>query len=266
MWRKIVVLGLMGMLFSGCQKADKTGVEIITKPTAKVFINGKEAGSTPYKNDNLKAGQAEIRLVSEDREMLPWQQKVNLESYTYTVIDLQFSKDDVAGGYLLKLEPSEDKSKAGLIVGTFPDRASLTLDGVLVGFSPVNIPAITPGDHHVEIAMSGYKPIEAFVKAIPGYRLILQGQLSHDYSERSEPVSKEEVLVAEVKTVMIRIKKTETGFLRVRAESNTNSKELKKVIPGEIFEKVSESNEWTEVKLKDETTGWILSRYTELAK
>lgn len=266
MWKKVIMVGLLGMVLAGCQGADKTGIEIITKPTAKVYINGKEAGNTPYKNDSLRPGQTEIRLVPEDSEMLPWQQKVSLESYTYTVIDLQFSKEDVAGGYLLKLEPNGDKSKAGLIIGTFPDKASLTLDGELIGFSPVNMPSIPSGDHHVVVAMAGYKPIEAFVKAMPGYRLFLQGQMTHDYSVVSRPTEALENLTNEVGPEMIKIKKTETGFLRVRQEASASSKELAKINPGETYEKIGESNDWIQIKLKTGSTGWILSRYAELTK
>ena len=59
-------------------------------PTAKVYINNKEMGSTPYKNLDLKPGENEVKLVAGIRE---WKKTIDLQNNINTVIDWQFGDD-----------------------------------------------------------------------------------------------------------------------------------------------------------------------------
>jgi hypothetical protein len=64
------------------------------------------------------------------------------------------------------------------------------------------------------------------------------------------------------------IKETPTGFLRVRSEASTASKELAQVQPGEKFsivdtKKDSQERDWYQIEYSQNNMGWVLGQYAE---
>jgi hypothetical protein len=86
----------------------KSGIEIISYPPAKVFIGDKEAGMTPYKNNTLKPGEQKIKLVANGQE---WTKNVHLENGANTVINREFGDNNQNGGYVLYFETTGNKKK-----------------------------------------------------------------------------------------------------------------------------------------------------------
>ena len=262
MFKKSLILVLAAFFLGGCSLGTKkSGLEIISFPVAKVYINGKEMGMTPYKNMGLKPGENEIRLKTNNRE---WKRRVDLQNNVSTIIDWQFGDDsDGDSGYILYLEKTGEK-KASLLVNTEPDKATIKVDDQNKGLSPKKVGGIDIGDRKLTISFPGRKDLTVFMKAIESYQLIVNVKLAKEKIDIQQLINKESeltnTLTATGKAI---IKETETGWLRVREQNNNFSKEVTKVKPGESYNILEEKSEWIKIDLGSSKSGWVSASYVE---
>ena len=265
MYKKILILVLASVFLSGCSLVPKkSGLEIISYPTAKVYINNKEMGVTPYKNLDLKPGDNEVKLVAGTRE---WKKTIELQNNINTVIDWQFSDDESGdSGYILYLEKTGDK-KASLLINTTPDKATIKIDGEVKGLSPAKVSELNDGDRQLTVSFPGYKDINVFMKAIAGYQLVVDTKLTEEKEKVEQIIEPENessnsgLSVNQDKKVTI--KETETGWLKVRESNSSSSKEVSKVNPGESYTLLDEENGWYKIDLGSSGNGWISTNYAE---
>jgi len=256
MLKRVFLVLLFSFMFSGCNLVKgKSGIEIISFPSAKVYIDGTEAGMTPYKNNNLTPGKMMVKLVSKDQE---WEREVKLVKNANTVIDWEFGEDkEASGGYILYMEETGDSKKTGLIVSSIPDRAAVSIDGEIKGLSPLKLDEIGEGDKQVKISFPGHKSIDVFIRSVRKYRLIVEAVLGRE-KVVEKVVEEESDLVANVQEVLIL--ETGTGWLRTREASSSASLEKGRVLPGEKYPLVEEGEEWTKILVKGEEV-WVSSQY-----
>ena len=129
---------ISSVFLSGCLvSTKKSAIEINSYPVAKVYIDGKEMGLTPYRNRQLKPGEIEVRLIANESE---WSKKIKLQNNISTVVDWEFGKtEDESGGYVLYLEKTGDKKSAGLMINTNPNKSTVTIDNEVKGLSPMRM-------------------------------------------------------------------------------------------------------------------------------
>lgn len=261
MLKKFLILILASFFFSGCSLSPKkSGLEIMSFPIAKVYVNGKEMGSTPYKNMNLKPGENEIKLVSGSKE---WKRKIDLQNNINTVVDWQFGDDSNGdSGYVLYLEKTGDK-KASLLVNTNPDKATITIDGEVKGISPIKVSEIGEGDRQLSVSFPGYKDINIFMKAINGYQLVVNTKLATEKNNIDQIINSENTNTISSLSVAkkVTIKETETGWLKVREASSSSSKEVTRIKPGEQYVLIEEGTDWDKIDLGNGKDGWISTTY-----
>lgn len=257
MLKKFLLIIGCSIFLGGCSLIpQKSGIEVISYPTAKVFLDGKEMGMTPYKNGSLKPGEVEVKLTTNDKT---WSKKIDLQNNISTVVDWEFGKEEKdSGGYILYLEKTGDNKKSGLLVNSTPEKASISIDGEIKGFSPLRIGDIGEGDKQMTISYPGRKSINVFMRAVKNYQLVVEGTLAEDILEIPEPTPTEE-LQSNQKTVII--KDTETGWLRVRETASSASPEIAKVKPEEKYPVLDENSEWVKIDLGDGKNGWISASY-----
>lgn len=266
MLKKLAVVVICGVMMGGCSlNPKKSGIEIMSYPTAKVFIDSKEAGMTPYKNVTLKPGGVEIRLEARGSQ---WTRRVELKNNVNTVIDWEFGSDSSeSGGYLLFMEKTGDEKKSGLMLSASPDKAAAAIDGEIRGFAPMRIDDIGQGDKQVTISFPGYKSINVFVKAIKGYQLVVEAKLVLEKVAKVEDgdneLEIEPMVSAKPERGEVRIKETETGWLRVREASSSGSREIGKINPGEEYPLLDEGQGWYKIDLGEGKTGWISAKYAD---
>jgi len=250
-----MVVVFLSSLFLGACGVDKSGVEIVSKPIAKVYINGKESGMTPYKNNTLKPGEIEIKL--DDRFGNYWERKIKLESNVTSVINWSFDgvKDS---GYILSMEKTG--KDGSILVNSNPGGAMIYVDGELKINTPAKIENIDEGDKKLAISFPGYKNINLIIKVVKGYQLIVDTKLEKE--ERVENVYNISPIPARQLGSKIKIKETETGWLRVRSEANNGGTELGRALPGETYELISEVNGWYQIKFANKN-GWVSAKYAE---
>lgn len=233
-------------------------------PTAKVYINGKEVGSTPYKNLDLKPGDNEIRLTTDKRE---WKKTLELQNNINTVIDWQFGDEtDNDSGYVLYLEKT-GSNKPSLLINTVPSKATIKIDNIVRGSSPMKINEISGGDRQLTVFSPGYKSVNIFMKAISGYQLVVETKLAVEKVDVDQALQKEKEATSSGLSVeqnkKVIIKETETGWLKVRENNSASSKEVIKVKPGEQYVLLSEEKDWYKIDLGSSKSGWISATYAE---
>lgn len=258
---------MASLFLSGCTLGTKrSGLEVMSFPIAKVYLNGKEMGVTPYKNMNLKPGENEIRLVADSKE---WKRKVDLQNNINTIINWQFGETtEEDNGYVLSLEKTGSK-KASLMVNTVPDKTTVTVDGQVRGISPIKVGDISQGDRQLSISFPGYKDLNVFVKAINEYQLVINAKLAVEKTNIDQIINNESQatdsanLGPAVVQSKVLIKKTETGWLRVRELNSNVSKEITKVKPGESYVLLDEKDGWYKIDVGNGKSGWISTTYAE---
>jgi hypothetical protein len=252
------------LFFGGCSLSNKkSAVEINSYPVAKVFIDGKEMGLTPYRNRSLSPGEIEVKLETKDQT---WVKKIKLQNNISTVVDWEFGEsEENSGGYILYLEKTGDKKNAGLMVNTNPNKCTVTLDNEVKGLSPLRIADIGEGDRHLALSFPGHKTLDVFMKSLKEYQLVVDAVLAEDKVEVTQDEVKEENpdLVTAPAAVKIKIKETETGWLRVRESSSSAAREIAKVNPGATYAMLEESRDWFKIDLGDGQSGWISTTYGE---
>ena len=259
-----LIIFISGLFLGGCSLSNKkSAVEINSYPVAKVFIDGKEMGLTPYRNRSLSPGEIDLKLEANGKS---WTKKIKLQNNISTVVDWEFGdSDETSGGYVLYLEKTGDKKNAGLMVNTSPNKCTVTVDNEVKGLSPIRIADIGEGDRHLALSFPAHKTLDVFMKSLKEYQLVVDAVLAEDKVEVAQDEVKEENpdLVTAPTAVKIKIKETETGWLRVRESSSSAAKEVAKVNPGATYTMLEESKDWYKIDLGNGQVGWISTTYGE---
>jgi CRISPR/Cas system-associated exonuclease Cas4 (RecB family) len=117
-------------------------ISVTTLPGgAEVTIDGSLAGKSP-----VEAG------VTAGNHIV----KVSLGGY-----DEYSSSASVVAGETLKLEVALEKQSGSLYINSEPSGATVLVDGVLKGSTPLNIFDVSVGEHSIRISFSGYKEYSA---------------------------------------------------------------------------------------------------------
>ena len=90
---------LLGLIFFAYKNnlfnKKPAGLEINTSPSARVYLDGKDMGSTPYANKAMKPGNYTVKLIPDSGvSSSAYETKVNLVSATSTFISRSFSPSD----------------------------------------------------------------------------------------------------------------------------------------------------------------------------
>ena len=261
----VLLLIISSLCLSGCSLvAKKSAIEINSYPVAKVFLDGKEVGMTPYKNRTLQPKEVEIKLVTNDKE---WSKKIKLQNNISTVVDWEFGKDNQDnGGYILYLEKTGDKNKAGIMINTAPAKSTVIIDNEVKGLSPIRISDIGEGDKHLSLSFPNHKTIDIFMKSVLEYQLVVDAVLPEEeviIEKEEEKIEDLDLITNNTSTIKVKIKETETGWLRVREESSIVAKEIGRVTPEESYPLLEEKADWFKIDLGEGKSGWISSSYGE---
>lgn len=297
----LLLLPLFAIILSGCSllsKPQPAALKVTSIPQATVFIDGKHAGTTPYLNEELEAGEVTLKLVPEQAstQAIPFEGLVELTSGVVTVVNHQFATDEnSAAGEMLALQPN-NRSVASISIVSQPDAAVVRIDGESKGFTPLVIEQIDAGDHQLLISSPGYQERTINVKTQTGYRLVVSTQLSKsavpeqpdkmesdEATDSADPNDDEDTVSKDAPnsasptpkptskstseetpdTPYVKINDTPTGWLNVRSEAVIGDNIISKVDPGDTFPLLDEQSGWYQIELDDGTEGWIAGAYAE---
>jgi len=252
---KMTMMFFLSSLVLGACGVDKSGVEIVSKPMAKVYLNGVESGMTPYKNNTLKSGEIEIKL--DDGGGNFWERKIKLENNVTSVINWNF-EGNIDNGYILSMEKTGENGS--ILVNSNPGGAMIYIDGELKTSSPAKIEGVDEGDRKLSISYPSYKSLNLIVKVVSGYQLIIDTKLEKE--GKTEIINTVSPMPTQILGPKIKIKETETGWLRIRDTAGNNGIEVGRAKPGETYELISESNGWYQIKFGDKNA-FVSAKYAE---
>ncbi len=246
--------GIVFYLWKLLQPA-RAELEIETVPAVTVYLNGKEVGKTPYKNFHLQPGSWKIKLAADGQNSF-WERQLTVPASTRLFIDRMF-KNGSSQGRVIYLTPNGNSQKAGCILTSMPPKASVSIDGKMRGNTPLAIENLDSGQHHFVFALPGHRPIEVMAKTTIGYRLVVE--IDFNPSAKTAKTTSSAALKTEKK--LVAIKKTPTGWLRVRQQPTRSSKEIARVIPGNKYPYLEEKNGWFRIEYQPGRQGWISAIY-----
>ncbi len=220
-------------------------------PKSTVFLDGVEVGQTPYSNDKLKKGDYQVKVGT-------WEQKVIVLSGVMTYVSREFySASGDSAGQVLTLEKIPSASGPELAVISDPDAASVIIDGLEKGKTPIILKNLDVGQHTIAVSLSGYSDQVILGRLVNGYRLNAVVNLQKINTQTPLP---EIVVPQATQSAQVQIQDTPTGFLRVRSTPDINASESGRVYPGEKYPIVSQEANWVEIKFKN-STGWVSKDY-----
>ncbi len=292
-------LGLVGWGGYNFLKSRKpnAGLKVETTPAGLVFVDNVQIGQSPIEKI-FHPGEVSLKIIPDSTAsaLTTYQTKVRLNPQTFTVVHRDFGPSEaLTGGEIITLEPQSEKTASLSVVTSSPDSASVTLDGDPQGFSPVLVPSIAPGDHEIMISSPGFATRTVTAKTVAGYKLVINAKLAGEIIQitPSPVASPSATPSATLKTsitpkvtpspsprvtprttplptgaasgsnILVEIKQTPTGFLRVRSGPSTGATEIGRVDPGERFRLLQEKSGWyqIEVDLDATSSGWISGQY-----
>ncbi len=254
------------------------GLNIESTPSAAVFLNGEEVGTTPFTNADITPGKYQIKLVPQasNGNLAIWETQVILKGSVTTIINKNFAESETdSSSYILELRP-EPGEGAFLSIISDPDTVNLDIDGTPNGYTPAVKLKSTPGSHQLNLSSPGYKPLELSVNAVKGYNLVINVQLASDEilltspapaSDSATTVPTEPTESTELTEPYVIIQETGTGWLRVREDPSSSGIELGKVDVGEKLPYLGETSDtgWHQVEF-EEQDGWLSAKYAKLVK
>jgi hypothetical protein len=235
----------------------RAGVRIESTKKSSVFINNEIVGETPYQNENLKEQEYLIGLApidATDSSKPLWQGYVKLNNGTLGVVNRELGMNTVSSsGEIITL-----KQGNGVTIVSTPVEALVTIDGKEYGRTPLAISSLTPGEHQFMLSKENYLKRSIRATLVEGYALTLSVDLAISEADLSKSVT-----VPVSSASQVSVKRTPTGFLRVRADATTNAAEVTRVSAGEVLSLLEEKPGWARVRLKDGKEGWVSSAYIE---
>jgi SH3-like domain-containing protein len=291
MKRKIVfVLVLLGLVAAVAlvvklltNRSPKQGeLRVNSNPAAAIFLDNKNIGRTPFPSEKINAGSYTIKLVpdSTTSQLASWEGQIVVGQGLLTYVNADLTESELSSAVdVLWLEKISSK-QSELSVTTSPDGASVLVDDVTRGVTPISISDITPGDHTVTVTSVGFLTRTLKVRTTPGYRLIATmklglssgGQIpvaspTPTLAPNATPTPKTATVSASTqpnpaKPYLV-VKDTPTGFLRVRMEPSTSATEAARINPGDKFTILDTQNGWYQIRYDATNTGWVSGTYVD---
>jgi serine/threonine-protein kinase len=133
---------------------------------ARVFVDGRDRGLTPATVPGLGRGSHRIRLVrggysTEDRRVVI----TSRSARSMTIALTRASQPSV------QTSAPAASARTGQLVGALtidsrPQGAAVFIDGRLAGATPLNVPAVPPGEHAVRLEREGYRRWASSVRVV----------------------------------------------------------------------------------------------------
>lgn len=263
-------------------KKPTAALKVDSNPPSLVFVDNIQIGQTPVEKFFVP-GEVAVKLIpnSTSSAMPSYQTKVRLTKETYTVIKRDFgATESESAGDIISLEPQNSKTASLAIVTASPDSASITLDGLPQGFTPLLVSSVIPGDHQIVVTAPGFTDRTIAAKAVAGYKLTLNVKLAGQTQVVPAPTPTPEPIEEATPSPTLKPKPSptaitgsyvtivdtdKTGFVNVRSGPGTNFEKLGKVYPGDKFKLLDTKNNWYQLRLDLDATnsGWISGKYAE---
>ncbi len=246
------------------------GLQVTTNIKAQIYLDNKLIGPSPLclcgGDKTITAGEYNLKIVPNEKSLDSFVLKVKINPNVLTAVDRTFLPGALASFYTLMLEKTKENDPQ-IFVSSIPDASLVTINGESEGVTPLYIKSLPISEHEIEIEKPGFAKKTIRVKAVAGFKLILNTILGTEATaqeiEQVASASAEIIPTAAPtpKGPQVVINQTPTGFLRVRSNPSVAGAEIGQVKPGEIYPLADENGDWFQIQLLDGTKGWISATY-----
>ncbi len=298
MKKKLVILFLLIVLFGVgvaikffiLDKQSSEGkLKILSSPSASVFMNDKPVGKTPYE-EIAESGEYILKLIPEGtaNDVVSWQGKITIYKNALTFVDRELGASDLTSAgvifNIIKMSASSKKKDVGEIeVETEPGGSIVYLDNDEKGIAPLILSDVPKGEHELSVYVPGFFRRTHKVNIEPFFRTSVKFKLALDQSQKKiEDIADEDATASATQQltnndksatssalnnkIIVEVKDTPTGWLRVREEPSLSASESAKVNPKDTFTVLEEKNGWYKIEYEKGKEGWISAQYTVVKK
>jgi len=151
----------------------KAGLTVeVVNGEARVLVNNKEVGKTPFESKDIKSGTNTVTIKSDSQQYqttIKFLPSKKGETFAVGVVrDLGVS-DVFSSGQEFWFD--KDNPNDTLRIVSDPSGATVSIDGSEVGKTPFSSSSITTGDYELKISLSGYETQTARINIQKGYTL-----------------------------------------------------------------------------------------------
>src|SRR3989344_8771213 len=140
----------LGVLFYLDRQSSKGALQVSSDPKSKVYLNNNLIGETPFCACELpqmiQVGTYSIKLIPQDTNFNPYEEKIDINKSTLTVVDRSFSKSGNFGS-IVTLSKLSDKKDIEILVESSPQKANVFLDNNPVGTTALLLKNVGEGSH-----------------------------------------------------------------------------------------------------------------------
>jgi hypothetical protein len=232
-------------------------LQIISSPSAQIFLDSELSGTTPYQNKNLGKSQTIVKLATTSAS---WSGEVKLTAGTWTIVNRELSDNPLLGaGETLTLEKGK-----GLYIISTPDQAQVEVDDKKVGQTPLQVLDISPGDHKIVISKEKYVTRAIQAKTHKSYKLVLNVQLSLEQEALARLLAPlTSTPSATLSPKLVKILPTSTGWLRVRDQPSLAGKEIGRIDQGSEVPLLQEEKDWVKIRAEGGLEGWVSAQFAQ---
>jgi len=262
------------LLFSNTTELGE--INIISTPQSVVYLDRIQVGNTPLQQ-KIKVGDYLIKLIpnKEASQSATWQGKIKVYKNAVTFVGRALGSSDISTAgeisTVTKMESKPSRDSIGEIaVESEPKGALVYLDLDEKGVAPLAMSDVPKGTHELSIFLPGFIRRTTKINVEAGFRTSTTVKLAIDLLAPKESTKSATITdksknanSSVAKSIMIKIKETPTGWLRVRSEPSVNASESAKVNPGESYVLVEEQPNWYKILFNDEQEGWVAAQYSE---
>lgn len=138
------------------QKDEYGSLSVSSTPEgAEIYLGGRYYGATPMKVNGISAGTHHI--------------EIKMDGYTDDIQTVTVTSNTVTSvSCFLQLIEDEKTAPATLSITSKPAGATVYLDSVIWGATPLTVTDLAPGEYRVELAYAGYSVHQSSVVLSPG--------------------------------------------------------------------------------------------------
>jgi hypothetical protein len=147
---------------------------------AEIHLNDKKIGETPLSSENLSPGDFELTLkrLSETDEFYDnLTTQIHLESNTRTFVEAEIGPSEQFSSLTVLYYKKNMNDSSGLYLDTNPQKATVWIDDIRQGTSPVTTESLEEGRHDLKVTHPGYEDVETTLIIRKGYTLIADVRL-----------------------------------------------------------------------------------------
>lgn len=226
---------------------------------ALVFVDGIQIGVTPVEYEtSLRQISYQMKTQNTPGNAStppPHTDTLSLTPRTKTIVRHNFG-DDIgsSSSQLIQLIPYRPLGRRILITSD-PTNSSVFSQGVYLGSTPLLFEAKSD-EYELEVRSLGFSNQIARLSPQVGFDLLVHLNLSIQENLQTQAMEKKFVLV----------KTNPLGYVRVRTSPSPYSDEIARVESGKEYELLgfTDENRWTQIRLNDAQSGWILTTALEI--